>query len=281
MIVGVGRAGNPDVVDNPDLLIGSNTAPVYGQGYIATPGGIDTHVHLVQPRLIPAALAAGMTTLITGGLNENPAFNLRADVPRLRAPAGQPGHAGPGGQLHGRPARAPDRVGRVRAQGARGLRGVSEHHRPGAHRRRRLTTSRSRCTPTASTSRASSTRRWRRSPGGAIHAYHVEGIGGGPRPGHPGDRRRRPRHRLVHDADHSLRPQRRRRAPRHDVVGARHEPARAERPGDDRRPHPRLHHARGERAARPGGDQHHQLRLPGHGADRRSRSGAPGSSRTR
>ena len=76
-IVGVGRAGNPDVVDNPDLLVGSTTAPVYGLGYIATPGGIDTHVHLVQPRLIPVALAAGMTTLITGGLNDNPAYNLR------------------------------------------------------------------------------------------------------------------------------------------------------------------------------------------------------------
>jgi urease subunit alpha len=50
--------------------------PVYGLGYIATPGGIDTHVHLVQPRLVPVALAAGMTTLITGGLNDNPAFNL-------------------------------------------------------------------------------------------------------------------------------------------------------------------------------------------------------------
>jgi urease subunit alpha len=76
LIVGVGRAGNPDIVDNPDLLIGANTAPVYGLGFIATPGGIDTHVHLVQPRLIPVALAAGMTTLITGGLNDNPAFNL-------------------------------------------------------------------------------------------------------------------------------------------------------------------------------------------------------------
>src|SRR5215831_2163673 len=76
LIVGVGRAGNPDIVDNPDLLIGSATAPIYGLGYIATPGGIDTHVHLVQPRLIPVALAAGMTTLITGGLNDNPAFNL-------------------------------------------------------------------------------------------------------------------------------------------------------------------------------------------------------------
>jgi urease subunit alpha len=77
LIVGIGRAGNPDVVDNPDLLIGSATAPIYGQGFIATPGGIDTHVHLVQPQLVPVALAAGMTTLITGGLNDNPAFNLR------------------------------------------------------------------------------------------------------------------------------------------------------------------------------------------------------------
>jgi urease subunit alpha len=77
LIVGVGRAGNPDIVDNPDLLVGSATAPLYGTGFIATPGGIDTHVHLVQPRLIPVALAAGMTTLITGGLNDNPAFNLR------------------------------------------------------------------------------------------------------------------------------------------------------------------------------------------------------------
>jgi urease subunit alpha len=76
LIAGVGRAGNPDIVDNPDLVIGANTVPLYGSGLIATPGGIDTHVHLVQPRLIPAALAAGMTTLITGGLNDNPAFNL-------------------------------------------------------------------------------------------------------------------------------------------------------------------------------------------------------------
>jgi urease subunit alpha len=76
LIAGIGRAGNPDIVDNPDLLLGANTVPVYGQGFIATPGGVDTHVHLVQPNLIPVALAAGMTTLITGGLNDNPAYNL-------------------------------------------------------------------------------------------------------------------------------------------------------------------------------------------------------------
>jgi urease subunit alpha len=76
LIVGVGRAGNPDIVDNIDVLIGPGTAPVAGQGLIATPGGVDTHVHLVTPKLIPVALAAGMTTLITGGLSNNPAFNL-------------------------------------------------------------------------------------------------------------------------------------------------------------------------------------------------------------
>ena len=66
--------------------------------------------------------------------------------------------------------------------------------------------------------------------GRSIHAYHVEGIGGGHSPGHPGDRRRRPRHRLVDDPDDPLWPQRRGRAPRDDVVGARDEPARPERP---------------------------------------------------
>lgn len=91
LIVGIGRAGNPDVVDNPDLVLGTNTVPVYGQGYIATPGGVDTHVHLVQPRLIPVALAAGMTTLVTGGLNDNPAFNLER---MLLAFEGQPVNLG-------------------------------------------------------------------------------------------------------------------------------------------------------------------------------------------
>jgi urease subunit alpha len=76
IIVGIGRAGNPDIVDDVEVVIGPNTVPIPGQGLIATPGGVDTHVHLVTPRLVPVALAAGMTTLITGGLWQNPAFNL-------------------------------------------------------------------------------------------------------------------------------------------------------------------------------------------------------------
>ena len=76
LIVGIGRAGNPDIADNIDLLIGSNTVPVAGHGMIATAGGVDTHVHLGSPRLIAVAMAAGLTTLITGGLGQNPSYNL-------------------------------------------------------------------------------------------------------------------------------------------------------------------------------------------------------------
>lgn len=69
-IVGVGRAGNPDITDGVELVIGPNTWPVNGYGFIATAGGIDSHVHLITPRLVPVALSAGITTLITAGFEE-------------------------------------------------------------------------------------------------------------------------------------------------------------------------------------------------------------------
>ena len=71
-IVGVGRAGNPDITDGVDLTIGPNTWPIPCQGFIATPGGVDSHVHLLSPRLVPTALSAGITTLITAGFEEPP-----------------------------------------------------------------------------------------------------------------------------------------------------------------------------------------------------------------
>ncbi len=72
-IAGIGRAGNPDVTSGVDLTIGPNTLPLMGYGLIATAGGVDSHVHLITPRLIPVALAAGVTTLITAGFEEPPA----------------------------------------------------------------------------------------------------------------------------------------------------------------------------------------------------------------
>ena len=74
-IAGIGRAGNPDITDGVDLTIGPGTWPIPSHGLIATPGGIDSHVHLLSPRLVPVALSAGVTTLITAGFEE-PAWRM-------------------------------------------------------------------------------------------------------------------------------------------------------------------------------------------------------------
>ncbi len=71
-IVGIGRAGNPDITDGVDLTIGPNTWPIPCHGLIATPAIVDSHVHLLSPRLVPVALSAGVTTLITAGFEEPP-----------------------------------------------------------------------------------------------------------------------------------------------------------------------------------------------------------------
>ena len=71
-IVGVGRAGNPDITDGVDLTIGPNTWPIPCHGLIATPAVVDSHVHLLSPRLVPVALSAGVTTLLTAGFEEPP-----------------------------------------------------------------------------------------------------------------------------------------------------------------------------------------------------------------
>ena len=89
-IVGVGRAGNPGISEGIDLPIGPHTAPITAYGLIATPGGIDTHVHTISPNLIPAALSAGVTTLITAGFEEPPAAMERT----LRGLEGWPVNVG-------------------------------------------------------------------------------------------------------------------------------------------------------------------------------------------
>ena len=71
-IVGVGRAGNSDITGGIDLPIGPHTQAIMGYGLIATPGGVDSHVHLISPALVPAALSGGVTTLITAGFEEPP-----------------------------------------------------------------------------------------------------------------------------------------------------------------------------------------------------------------
>ncbi|MFI6390163.1 urease subunit alpha [Nonomuraea sp. NPDC050540] len=81
-IASVGRAGDPG--HDPDVtgMVDSHTAIVPGEGLIATAGAVDSHVHLSSPELVPAALSAGVTTLVGMGLGGvwdvgcNPAYNL-------------------------------------------------------------------------------------------------------------------------------------------------------------------------------------------------------------
>ncbi len=68
-IVGIGKAGNPDIMDgiDPNLVIGPSTEILAGQGKILTAGAIDCHVHLICPELLDVALASGITTIVGGG----------------------------------------------------------------------------------------------------------------------------------------------------------------------------------------------------------------------
>jgi urease subunit alpha len=77
-IVALGKAGNPDTMDGvtPELVIGPSTEVIGGNGMILTAGGVDSHVHLIAPQQIPVALAAGITTLIGGGIG--PADSTKA-----------------------------------------------------------------------------------------------------------------------------------------------------------------------------------------------------------
>jgi urease subunit alpha len=66
-IARIGKAGNPDVQPNVDIIIGPGTEIIAGEGKILTAGGIDSHIHFICPQQVEEAIAAGMTTLIGGG----------------------------------------------------------------------------------------------------------------------------------------------------------------------------------------------------------------------
>jgi urease subunit alpha len=69
-IVAIGKAGNPALMDgvHPLLICGAATTVRDGEGLIATPGGIDVHVHFDSAQLVDHALASGLTTMIGGSL---------------------------------------------------------------------------------------------------------------------------------------------------------------------------------------------------------------------
>jgi urease subunit alpha len=66
-IAAIGKAGNPDVQPNIDIVIGPGTEVIAGEGKIITAGGIDVHVHYICPQQIEEALYSGLTTMMGGG----------------------------------------------------------------------------------------------------------------------------------------------------------------------------------------------------------------------
>ncbi|MGA8914863.1 MAG: urease subunit alpha, partial [Nitrososphaeraceae archaeon] len=69
LIAGVGKAGNPNVMDGVynNMIVSSNTEVVSGEHTICTPGTIDTHIHFISPQQAIEAICSGTTTMIGGG----------------------------------------------------------------------------------------------------------------------------------------------------------------------------------------------------------------------
>jgi urease subunit alpha len=69
-IAAVGKAGNPATMDSvhPKLICAAATTVRDAEGLIATPGGIDVHVHFDSAQLVEHAIASGITTMIGGSL---------------------------------------------------------------------------------------------------------------------------------------------------------------------------------------------------------------------
>ncbi len=80
-ISGIGKAGNPDVQPNVDIIIGPGTEAIAGEGHIVTAGGIDAHIHFICPQQIEEALMSGVTTMLGGGTGPATGTNATTCTP--------------------------------------------------------------------------------------------------------------------------------------------------------------------------------------------------------
>ncbi len=80
-IAAIGKAGNPDVQPDVDIIVGPGTDVVAGEGSIVTAGGIDSHIHFICPQQIDEALASGVTTMIGGGTGPTTGTNATTVTP--------------------------------------------------------------------------------------------------------------------------------------------------------------------------------------------------------
>ncbi|MFF7476023.1 urease subunit alpha [Streptomyces sp. NPDC008092] len=184
-ICSIGRAGNPDTLDGVDVVVGTGTSIVSGEGLIATAGAVDTHVHLLSPRIMEASLASGVTTIIgqefgpVWGVGVNSPWALKHAFSAFDAWPVNIGFLGRGSSSHAAPL--------VEALAEGGASGFKVHEDMGAHTRALDTALRvaeeydvqvalhsdglNECLSVEDTLRVLE--------GRTIHAFHIEGCGGG------------------------------------------------------------------------------------------------------
>ncbi|TCM97591.1 urease subunit alpha [Paenibacillus sp. BK033] len=82
-IVGIGKAGNPDIMDGvtPGMIAGASTEVIAGEGKVVTAGGVDAHIHFICPQQIETALSSGVTTMIGGGTGPATGTNATTVTP--------------------------------------------------------------------------------------------------------------------------------------------------------------------------------------------------------
>lgn len=184
-ISGIGRAGNPDTLDGVDVVVGTGSLIINGEGLIATAGVVDTHVHGMSPRVMEAALSSGVTTILSQefgplwGVGVNSTWGLHTAYDAFDAWPVNIGFLGRGS------ASTPD--GLIEALTAGGVCGFKVHEDTGAHPRA-LDTALS-VAEQYDVQVALHTDGLNESmsvsdtlsviDGRTIHAFHVEGCGGG------------------------------------------------------------------------------------------------------
>ena len=77
----IGRAGNPDITDGVDIVIGAATEIIAGENRILTAGGVDAHIHFISTDQVFTALASGVTTMIGGGTGPAEGSNATTVTP--------------------------------------------------------------------------------------------------------------------------------------------------------------------------------------------------------
>ena len=80
-IAAIGKAGNPDVQPNVDIIVGPGTEAIAGEGRILTAGGIDAHIHWICPQQMEDALYSGVTTMLGGGTGPAEGTNATTATP--------------------------------------------------------------------------------------------------------------------------------------------------------------------------------------------------------